>query len=374
MKVSMKWPSIALALSPCLTPYIISSLKTTLASVILILAILKVLFSQRSKGLSQSLELKFFIMILILSLFTLTVNINSSWFNLSTFINNFFTISITFGALIFVSPNVDIKPFKKTLYIMSILAAIIVLYQRASLFATGTFNRDFYLPFFTLAEDIAEVNRPSAFFKEPAHLSQYIAPVFYIALVDKKFLLSVLFCMAILASGSTTGFLLLPILFLVWFFHNSGNKSQKIIAIFLVVIAYYTLRDFIDSLLGENMDKADKTGDESNIRLLGGLVFFKYFSITQKIFGIGFNQLSYFFGVNSGVTNYSNGIIFMTISYGYIGLISLIAYLAKVYNKYQPLIGFFVILIGVFCTSQLLFSTTLLYLLTFCILGRKLNS
>ena len=374
MRKSIKLASVLLAISPCLTPYILFS-GTDLGLFVLIIATLIVIGETNCFPIFRSLEVKFFIAVLALSVITLIGNIGSSWFSTKTFFNNFWAIGICFSALIIVSPRVDVSSFKQTVLTVSILASLIVIYQRFQILVTGTFNREFYLPFFQLAEDVAHVTRPSAFYKEPSHLAQYIMPAFYLALLENKYFLSILFCIAILSSGSTTGFLLLPIVFFIWFTTNSKSKNHKILIIIIIGATYLIFREFLGTLIDSNMEKVNDTEEgESNIRLLGGLAFFSYFSLSEKIAGIGFNQLSNFFGARGDVSNYSNGFIFMAISYGYIGLSALLIYLVNVYLQYRPYLGFYLILIAVFCTSQVLFSITLLYLLTFCILGQKINN
>ena len=370
MSKYIKLATVLLAVSPGLTPYLFLP-GTNLATFALLLGILIMILFNKAKVITNSLELKFFVTVIILSFITFLSNVGSTWFNTSTFINNFWPIFICFGTLIFVSPYVHIKSFKRTLYMMATLASIIVIMQRMSIIATGSFNHDVYLPFFTLAEDVAYVSRPHAFFKEPSLLAQYVIPIFYLSLLDNKYYYSILFALAIMSSGSTTGFLLLPILFIVWFFKNSKNTIQKVVILLLVVIVFYLFRDYIMALLDSNMDKANEA-DNENLRLLGALAFFDKFKINEQFLGIGINQLSNYFGINSDISNYSNGLLFMLISYGYIGFISLVVYLFNVYYQYKPYIGFYIILIGVFCTSQLIFSITLLYLLTFCVLGNKL--
>lgn len=368
MSKHVKFATVLLAISPCLTPYLFLP-GTNLATFALLLGIITMVLCNKPKKATESLELKFFITVIILSIITFLSNIGSSWFNVSTFINNFWPIFICFGTLIFASPYVNIIIFKRTLYLMAILASVIVIMQRISIITTGSFNHDVYLPFFQLAEDVAYVSRPHAFFKEPSLLAQYVIPIFYLSLLEKKYYYSLLFCLSIMSSGSTTGFLLLPIIFGVWLLMNTNGLAPKCWVLFCACLAFFIFRDYVVVLFDANMDKVDKA-DDDDLRLLGSWALFDAFQLNEQCLGI--NQLSNYFGTNKDISNYSNGILFMLISYGYIGVIALFAYLSKVYYRYKPYIGFYIILIGVFCTSQLLFSITLLYLLTFCILGKKL--
>lgn len=366
----IKISSFLLALAPCLSMYLLLP-GTNLGLFVYLCAIILSINLIRVK---YNLERIWFYQILLMSLFGYVMNYSTPWFSVPGFINNLWPITICFATLIVVVPHVDPKIFKKSFLFISIFAAIIVIGQRLSIILTGAYYSNFYLPLFELSDDIAySLNRPSAFFKEPAHIAIYLLPAYYLSLLDKKYIYVVLFAFGILASSSSTGFILVGLSTIIWLLFDTRGVKNRIAAILLLGIGVaFVIKYQSVIIVDDHIEKLTNTESSSSIRLLGGLTYFKSFTILEKIFGIGFNQLSNYFGINREIANYSNAVLFMLISYGYLGLLSLGFYLFKLFRLYKPQLGFYVILLGVMLSSQLLFHDFLIHLLTFCMIGNKL--
>lgn len=304
----------------------------------------------------------------------------TKWFRTSLMFNNLWSICTCFIPLIFWVGKLDVKVFVKATFVIGTVASLIVIWQRLSLMGTGSFFKNVFLPGFDLKREVDDmsISRPSAFFSEPAHFCAFVLPIFYLSLIAKRYYLSAFFAFSILCSGSTTGFVMLPILLLYYLYGMEGPKRYfKIATFFLLILAgYMMILHYYPQIIHENIDKivVMQSGDDAsyNERMFGSLEYVKYLDSIQLIVGITLNQfgglltsVGFYFGEKSG--NYANGIIYMFISYGVIGLLMLLRYLYKKWKSTSEAKGFLLIFIGILCSDQILFSSHLLYLAVFTI-------
>ena len=299
------------------------------------------------------------------------------------FWHNLAGIVFFFIALINFTTYCNINVFIKTLYIIGGAAAVICIFQRAMLLITGAFFSNFFIPWLEVNRDIETLteNRVSAFFTEPAHLSIFLLPVFYLALNNKKFLLAVLYAAGILFSGSTTGLILLALLLLVFLGKMKIKKTTRFIIVVLLIITFFIIFTYFPDVFFDNFDKLSSTDSDSK-RLLGPLSYIQLFKNFQIWFGIGLNQINGFLKMNGiivttdyGVVknaNYANSFIYMMLSYGIVGLVFYITYLIKTIRTHKSDIGFVIFAIGILASDQVLFNRNLLYVLTFLLLSSYL--
>lgn len=304
----------------------------------------------------------------------------SYWFNTSHVINNLLSSAFTFIPIIFLSDYIKPKIFIKVGVYFGIIVSLVVIWQRVLGVITGSFPTDFFLPGFEINRDIEtfSVDRPSAFFTEPAHLCIFMLPVLLTTLLYRKYLLSAFFAFAILCSGSTTGFLMIVVLLAVHMLEtDSSHKMRNIIALILgAAILYYLILAFFPQIILENFDKLGGVQEgKSDIRLLGPLEYFKSFDGFEKFFGITLNLLEDFLGARLSLydmKNFSNGALFMLLSYGYIGFICLIVFVMRLWKKCPSTKGYIVIFIGILCSDQILFNPHFMYLVLFVLSTERL--
>ena len=327
-------------------------------------------------------EFQLFMVVLLLtavaSLYMMMSNIR--WFDDTLMLHNLWSICVCFIPLVFWVGKLDVKVFVKATFVIGTVAALIIIWQRFSLMGTGSFFKNVFLPGFDLRRDVdnMSINRPSAFFSEPAHFSAFVLPIFYLSLIAKRYCLSAFFAFSILCSGSTTGFVMLPILILYYLYGLKGkHRWLKLIAGFLFFWAgYLMIIHYFPQVILENIDKIEamQGGKDAsyNARTFDSLKYVKYLNSIQLIVGITLNQLGgllvskgFFFGEKSG--NYANGIIYMFISYGAIGLLILLRYLYKKWKTIPDSKGFLLIFIGILGSDQILFSSHFLYFAVFTI-------
>lgn len=297
----------------------------------------------------------------------------SSWYTSSLYINNILSHSICFLCIIFLSKKINPQLFVKILYRFSVLVSIIVLYQRFCLTFFGDFNQNFYLPWFELNRDIDVLTktRPSACFMEPAHISIFLLPIFYLALHQRKLLLVGLLILTILATGSTTGFVMLIPILLLALWEMNIKREFVILSIVFCVIIFLCIFLYVPTIFESNITKLSETDASDNIRLLGPILYLDTFNMLNHLFGIGINQMQEYGLANSlplnVCVNYANAILFSYISFGLIGCFMFLLYLKNLLLYCANQKGFWFILIFILCSDQLLYNSNLAYLLVFII-------
>lgn len=331
----------------------------------------------------RSNEIIWFIAIMLIGLMGVICNFGSSFFDITLYFHNLFSIVIFFISLVIITSNCNIDVFKKVLFACGAVASIICLYQRAQLLLTGSFEVNVFIPGLIVNRDLEtfSTNRVSSFFTEPAHLAIYLLPIYYISLYEKKYLISLLYAAGILFSGSSTGFVLLLALSLIYLLKNNKSKKYIITVTIMGIIAFVLVNIYFPDVLLSNIDKIKST-NSNDLRHLGPLSYIKYMDIGQMIFGIGLNQLSEFLKSNGIIligqwgevinANYANAVIYSFISYGFLGFLSCLQYFNRTIKYNKSNLGFIVFALGILMSDQVLFNRNLLYLIEFLIFSPRL--
>jgi hypothetical protein len=256
--------------------------------------------------------------------------------------------------------------FIKTLHIVGVFASLFVFFQFISFWV---FNQSvtLFLPFSTTVEDLDLLvsigyGRPNSIFLEPAHYAIFILPIFFNSLVEKKYILSLVYILGLLFSTSTTGFAILIIMLFYHFVFQMRNINLVWI-LGVLALPLLFLSDYYDLLFNSNLDKLGTDSLGENERLLGTLPLIFRMDFFSWIFGLGYNQMSDFFR-NQGlfVGNYSNSYLMSFFSFGFIGLSSLVFYLFTLI-RVNPNKGYLIIFILILSSDQILFNRNFFYLL-----------
>lgn len=376
--------ALFLALAPALSIYTVGNG----VSLCLILIFLLVVFNILAENINRSFllgnnEIQWYMSIGLIGLFGALLNMNFDYFSFPIFLNNFIALTFFFFALILCTSNCNIFVLKKTLLFLGSAAAVICIVQRTQLIITGTFFKDFFLPGLVVNRDLEtfSINRVSAFFTEPAHLSIYLIPIYYIELCEKKKFFAVLLCMGILFSGSTTGFLLLILLTIIYMAKNTKKRIYILYTFVGIALLYSGIMYLFPDVLIDNLQKLD-SAKSSDVRLLGPLQYVSLFNIPQCICGLGLNQVSGFLHSNGihlisdwGVeknANYANAAVYMLLCYGLFGLLFFVRYIVQTIKSHKSDSGFILFFWGIILSDQVLFNMNLLYVLMFLILSKQL--
>lgn len=376
--------ALYLALAPILSVYKFSNGILLYFVLILLLAILNLFTGNLIYAVRQrSNEVQWYVSIFVIGFIGLVFNSETSYFNKSLFVNNFISVTLFFCALIFCTAKYNVTLLKKTLIFCGMAAAVICIGQRIQLLITGSFYKDFFIPGLEVKRDLEtfSTNRVSAFFTEPAHLSIYLLPIFYMTLQEGKMLTAVIIALGILFSGSTTGLLLVALLSICYIAKNTKRKIYILYIIASVSLLYLGIMYMFPDVVVDNLEKLNSV-DSGGVRLLGPLQYLGLYDSGQWCFGIGLNQLSDFLS-SKGISvvnewgieknaNYANAVIYMLLCYGLFGLCFFIRYLIFTMKTKHSDIGFIIYALGILLSDQVLFNMNLLYVLTFMIISQTL--
>lgn len=364
-----------MALYPVLDIYNFGNLPIGVGSVLLLLSGLVSLLSTKP-NLNNKKTTVWITSLIVISFFTYMMQGTEGWFSTSLFWHNLIVIIYILFIVVSSGSRIDIQKFFQVGVIIAVIASLICIYQRFMQLATGSFGT-FYIPGLSLSEEmeakVTTLTRPAAFFTEPAHFSIYVIPMLYYALKSNKPVIAIIIASGALASGSTTGFLLLGLL-LVAFLFGRGSKKRKAIYTVLFAFAALLIIRYAPSVILDNVDKFNEADASENTRLLGGVIFWRFFSATDVIFGIGLNQLENFaMSFSLYAKNYSGALIYAFTCYGLLGLGATIWFIVSLFRKPNANIISIIIFLGVFCTDQILFNRNLVFLLVFVECMRQLN-
>lgn len=376
------WSSVILSVTPILAIYKLVP-GVNLAYGLLLIPLATILLTSNYQ--KDNDTRKFYIWILCLSLLSYLYNCSFSWFSSSLFINNILGLSMTFLFLMTFPYVIDVRIFVKCLYFFGVISAAVCVYQRFSLLLTGGYVPT-YLPFLQLENEIFDTIeelavlgnlRPNSFFTEPAHLCIYLAPILYLSLLGKKYLLAAVLILGLFCSGSTSGLLFLVIIFIYWLFKDRRSLSSYVVFFVFVLGAVWLIITIFPTVVLENSTKLSSIDVNSDTRLFQGLVYIDMLDFFQLICGITLNQIGEFLKARNfyveGTLGYTNGFFFMIISYGILGTLVLLKYLWKKAIKQKTNMGFLLIAIATLASDQILFNRNFLYLMIFVIIAEKLN-
>lgn len=201
--------------------------------------------------------------------------------------------SISILVVIIISQHLDREALYKTWKWVAIVVGLAVIYQTFQIFVLHQQVSTIQLiPGQTggQLEDVwsRDINRPVAFFTEPSMVIAFLAPILYLSLQKKetKFSIFITICMAL--SLSTSGLIVIAILWGVYLYNSDISKGLKIRYVFIAllgVVAFFTLPVFQSSV-----DKLffELSGDSGNAfgRLYSGWYVYANLDRTSQLFGI----------------------------------------------------------------------------------------
>lgn len=207
-----------------------------------------------------------------------------------------------------------------------------------------------------------DYGRPDSFFYEPAHYCIYMTPILLLSLLYRKYFYALIFGIGMILSTSTTGYAMIVICISIYLFMIINKKIKFILSPIIILCFIYM---FFYS--GLDMGKLEINSLSENIRVWGTLKYFRKFSFSDWIFGIGFNRMAewgriYGFANN----NYSNSIFFMIFSFGIFGIGFILYFIMKLI-KGQYWVPMVVVMFIILCSDQMCFNNNFGYLLI-CVL------
>ena len=298
---------------------------------------------------------------------------------------SFFIYSIILGYVIL---KFDYEAFKKYYRFVFVISLVIFLLQEIMFYSLG-YRFHALLPFgrlldgFSMSELIVEHQtglRSSSFFREPAHLAQYVLPLLIMELFDhegrdkicNKYAVAIVLMLLFLRSGN--GMLGLLIVLAIKFAHYIYSKEIKykvfkiIIAggILVIPIMYYMGTEAAQLMVFRSAELQNEEESASYIRIYRGYALYGELPAINKLIGINEDDLveripktsiSYLFTGERISDVYCNCIQYILIYSGFLGFL----FVALVYFK-------------LFKNARIMGRTSILLLFTISLVASIYNS
>ena len=213
-------------------------------------------------------------------------NLSSSFFNREIF------QLIQMFTLFFVSAMINFKVLKKSIYILTIITCLGVIYHVLLIsFGQSVSTISFYA---FEASRFSEVGvRPLSIFPEPAAIVSFLIIPLYLLMNERKVFYSILLSLVILSTTSSTGVTYLLVMWLFFLYKSYYSKLTKLSITFIlfIVVTQFLTNDIFElsskKVIYDVENLQNTNLEEGNIRLFSGPILFSNLNATQLLFGLG---------------------------------------------------------------------------------------
>lgn len=227
----------------------------------------------------------------------------------------------------------------------------------------------------------------SSSFSEPAHFAVYLLPAFVISLREKKKLnwaMLIITSLTVLMTLSGNGILSMIIFFLAFLLLDRklsiAKRAGGLIAVclfffltFLILNRISVFNELFSNLFSGDLNR----GSKADYRIFRGFYIFGTLPVSNKLFGLGFHQITDYLTLNNlatpydyGTSNleYANFIAQYLIYFGIIGFIFPVAFVYQLFRKGNHYSNAFLItMIALWFSSSMMFDSIWIFLLTFVV-------
>lgn len=363
-----------LVLIPILAPYN-SGISFILLPEIILLSVIgyKLLKYKFRIVRPKSYEIRIIITFLCFGLFSSLAIFYQDLFSFTEFAKAFLRMTFYYCSIIILCG--DNLNFKRLIVIYKFVAIIVSLYLIIQKIAFQLFNiiLPWLIPglrvhsetYYHTDFDMLFQNfyRPSSIFVEPAHFSEFVIPIFIYVLFSKnskyKYIISIIFTIALIFSTSGTGIVFTFILWGIWFFKtfilNFNKLSIVVLPLMASIIFFIVAQNFEIIVSSLNRLNLNNPLSSINIRLIRGYIVYSDLPLLEKIFGIGYGNYGTYVTGNNINTIYDltgNKVWVNTGAYlltgtgiiGFFAFLSLYLYLFIKSKSFYKLISLFLIL------------------------------
>ncbi len=211
----------------------------------------------------------------------------------SYFYNSHFSFFLMLVSLIIILPHIDFSKLCSSVNLLSILCALGLVYHAFVLLHSSTVSP---IPLFFMPSPdstsrlYGEINRPLSFFAEPQSYVSYMIIPLFLALTRKNLVWAILISLTILMSGSTTGIVMILVMFSVYILTTRVGVFYRI----LLVCALVALGSFLVSseFAATGLEKMENTDLNRNARTANGFIVASTVPLADFIFGVPYANVS----------------------------------------------------------------------------------
>lgn len=204
-----------------------------------------------------------------------------------------FRYPITTLIVMVVSQHIDFNAMYKTWKVLSLIVCAVLLVQVVQIHVLHqTVSTIVLIPGQSGGQLVdvwgREINRPVTFFTEPAMEVAFLAPMLFFSLIKEEKKLAYFLSICILLTTSTTGLVVLAIIWGIQLFNSEIPRSQKLKYAFVALIGvllFFTLPVFHSSV--EKL-QLELSGESSNAfsRVYSGWMLYENLDMNGQIFGL----------------------------------------------------------------------------------------
>lgn len=197
-------------------------------------------------------------------------------------------------AILILSDNLNYNLFYRIYYIVTWIVFIGLLFQSFQVYILHQPTKMIIFPFMSNAISASTYNyinywyaktRPSSFFSEPSIYANFMAPIIIISLKNRKYIVAITQSIGILLTTSTTGVILVAVIWLYWAFVCVKKLSYKILLGFVLCLA--TLLLIRSNIFGNTFRKLVNTNLFANEHTGSSLQIFLQMPWKDRILGVG---------------------------------------------------------------------------------------
>ena len=188
-------------------------------------------------------------------------------------------------SIIYLSRSLNLNKLRGAINIVSIVLIVGLLYQYSMILTTGGVH-PLEIPGLQMPQDRFDTFslRPSSFFMEPAVYAEYMFMPISLSLLDRRYLWAGLLMFFVLLTGSTTGFITVFLLIIVYVLTQGVSFKYTFVLFSIGTILIYLLLN--STIFEVGLEKMEGTNFDTNIRINQGIIIDSYMSLDEYIFGV----------------------------------------------------------------------------------------
>lgn len=268
---------------------------------------------------------------------------------------------ISFAQAFLFFETIKFDYFVKAYRLISIVCIAFFWLQEVSFQTTG-YRPSGLIPFLPIMISDESINdlayqqmyiseRSSSFFSEPAHFVQFLFPLLCIELFSSyrnliRALTIVLTLLFLRSGNAMIGLGVIAIIYVFQLFSSHESFSKKVVILIVIIIAGYGGMRYVQSDVGiklierqEEIDLNATSGGSGFLRVVRGYLVYGDYNVLEKIIGlrsqerIAEHTKKFSAAFSYGQSDYYNGIQYVLVHSGLIGMFIFLALLLKLWKR-----------------------------------------